>query len=475
MEVVPTESSVLGGAELTLRGTGFQEALGDNIVKVGAQWWSGIDHYCYMTEVVSTEEVKCRLPLDLNREEKAYDVIYFMSTFEEGNQNCGTDGGEVCLHTFIPESEMPQMSGEPTVELNQATGQLEMVFAGTGIMGANGASVPEDMDIFVDGVKQEVLSISDSEIRVGLDNLPGGEGRRQVDLYFPKGIPGGYESYQDGVEITPELIGLSHNIAENGIIGSIGGSELEAVVPGVGPADEGRYSLATPDGTDICDSVTIEEYGKLRCNVTAGLEIPSGTELALRVDSGSISDCQALDVTDCNFETATAGAEPSVSGITLSADGTEITFTGANFPTSGFTCEGSYAGAVASDCIIDSDGQARLVFAAGAPSFEEPGTAPLLRFVADDETIANNASGSTALANPLVINSVNGNSNLETSFAGGQTLNIAANGLAEKVALGEAVVRVCSRECEPDASLSDASNFACRVPAIATTQSNSLF
>ena len=34
-EVVPTESSVLGGAELTLRGSGFQEALVDNIVKVG--------------------------------------------------------------------------------------------------------------------------------------------------------------------------------------------------------------------------------------------------------------------------------------------------------------------------------------------------------------------------------------------------------------------------------------------------------
>ena len=39
-----------------------------------------------MTEVVSTEEIKCRLPLDLNREAKEYDVIYFMSTFEEGNQ-----------------------------------------------------------------------------------------------------------------------------------------------------------------------------------------------------------------------------------------------------------------------------------------------------------------------------------------------------------------------------------------------------
>ena len=34
-EVVPSESSVLGGAELTLRGQVFQDAIEDNIVKVG--------------------------------------------------------------------------------------------------------------------------------------------------------------------------------------------------------------------------------------------------------------------------------------------------------------------------------------------------------------------------------------------------------------------------------------------------------
>jgi hypothetical protein len=60
----------------------------ENIVKVGDRWWDGVDHYCYVTEVVSPSEVRCRLPLDYQREEIAYDVIYFASTFEEGNQNC---------------------------------------------------------------------------------------------------------------------------------------------------------------------------------------------------------------------------------------------------------------------------------------------------------------------------------------------------------------------------------------------------
>ena len=84
-DVTPAESSVLGGAELTLTGQVFQEDIDKNIVKVGAEWWSGIDHYCYLTEVVSPNQIKCRLPYDGNRETKAYDVIYFMSTYEEGN------------------------------------------------------------------------------------------------------------------------------------------------------------------------------------------------------------------------------------------------------------------------------------------------------------------------------------------------------------------------------------------------------
>jgi hypothetical protein len=92
-DVQPTESAVIGGAELTLKGGIFSEKMVENIVKVGDQWWDGVDHYCYVTEVISPSEVRCRLPLDYNREEKAYDVIYFASTYEEGVQNCG---GNVC-------------------------------------------------------------------------------------------------------------------------------------------------------------------------------------------------------------------------------------------------------------------------------------------------------------------------------------------------------------------------------------------
>lgn len=346
---------------------------------------------------------------------------------------------------------MPAVGSAPTVELNEATGKLEMVFTGDGFVTRNGASVPEDIDVFVDGVKQEVLSVSDGEIRVALDNTLGGGGSAPVELYFPKGIPDGRSNYEGGVEISPALLGLSHRIAGNGLLGSVGGSEIEAVVPGIGVEDAGRYTLVGPDGTDICASVKIEEYGKLKCNVTAGLEFDGG-DLALKlVGSSTEIACatEAADAQACSYRTAAVGDEPSISGIALSADGTEMTFTGANFPAStvgsnDYTCEGSYGGAVATGCVINNAGEAVLQFDDGAPTVETPGVAPVLRFIPTDGTIVDTASGSSLVENPLAITAVNGGSDLSSSFAGGQILNIQANGLAEKVALGEAVVRVCS-------------------------------
>ena len=68
----------------------------ETIVKVGYKWWEGIDHYCYVTRVKETE-VTCRLPLDLNREAKEYEVIAFASTYEESNCEMLNN----CMFTFL--------------------------------------------------------------------------------------------------------------------------------------------------------------------------------------------------------------------------------------------------------------------------------------------------------------------------------------------------------------------------------------
>lgn len=81
----PTTGSIFGGTLLTITGGPFiPNDLKETIVKVGYKWWEPIDHYCYV-EAVTETTVKCRLPLDMNREAKEYEVIAFASTFEESN------------------------------------------------------------------------------------------------------------------------------------------------------------------------------------------------------------------------------------------------------------------------------------------------------------------------------------------------------------------------------------------------------
>lgn len=50
-----------------------------------------------------------------------------------------------------------------------------------------------------------------------------------------------------------------------------------------------------------------------------------------------------------------------------------------------------------------------------------------------------------------------------------------APGLAEKVANGNAIVRVCKQECVYNKDDSSATAFSCAVPEIATSRSNELF
>jgi hypothetical protein len=113
-----------------------------------------------------------------------------------------------------------------------------------------------------------------------------------------------------------------------------------------------------------------------------------------------------------------------------------MTITGENFPTSGFTCKAEYAGAVTTDCTINSAGEVAITWPNGAPTYGGDGIEPKLHFVANDGTITNTASGGEKVINALNINAVNGGSNLEASFNGGSVLSFDAPGLAEKVAIG---------------------------------------
>ena len=102
--ISPVQGSIFGGTKLTISGGPFTTDLKETFVKVGTEWWDGIDNYCYL--LTATEnEVTCRLPLDLNRQAKKYEVVAFSATFEESNCQF-TDN---CLFEFIPAASLPEV------------------------------------------------------------------------------------------------------------------------------------------------------------------------------------------------------------------------------------------------------------------------------------------------------------------------------------------------------------------------------
>ena len=103
----PTSGSIFGGTAITIYGGPFTTDLEETLVKVGFKWWEPIDHYCYVFEVTE-EYVKCRLPLDLNREAEEYELIAFASTYEE--DDCLFEGNEYCMFTFIAASDLPTVT-----------------------------------------------------------------------------------------------------------------------------------------------------------------------------------------------------------------------------------------------------------------------------------------------------------------------------------------------------------------------------
>ena len=104
--ISPMSGSIFGGTVLTISGGPFSTDLSETIVKVGYKWWEGINHYCYVITVTETQ-VTCRLPLDLNRQAKEYEVIAYAATYEESN--CELDNN--CLYTFLSAASLPNVTG----------------------------------------------------------------------------------------------------------------------------------------------------------------------------------------------------------------------------------------------------------------------------------------------------------------------------------------------------------------------------
>lgn len=180
-----------------------------------------------------------------------------------------------------------------------------------------------------------------------MDSLVSGLTSSSIDLYFSIGIPNGYTELSDGITFEPKLLSLSTNT------GSQAGSIITAVVKGVGVGD--KVSLYdSVNSLDICQSATVIEYGVLEC-LTIAQEIAVAADLSIKeIDSGTVHSCAATAVENCQFSTFVSAVDQMAIESASVTSATDISFTGQLFPTSGFTCEAVFRGAVSDSCVIQS-------------------------------------------------------------------------------------------------------------------------
>ena len=111
----------------------------DNPVKIGYEYISGTDHYCYIV-TTSEYEITCRTADDSIREAGETQLIVFASTSEEAT--CNEAGG--CLYSYLPLSDLPTLSSA-TTSYDEADQVYSIVITGSGM----DAEVAEGIQIII--------------------------------------------------------------------------------------------------------------------------------------------------------------------------------------------------------------------------------------------------------------------------------------------------------------------------------------
>jgi hypothetical protein len=142
-----------------------------------------------------------------------------------------------------------------TVNFDDAENQYVLTLTGENF-NATGSS---DTEVLIDNIKQEIISASDSEVKVKIIDMLTSLSLN-TDIHLPSGHPAGTDDliYVTGIALTPRLHGISPNI------GSIGGSMIYADVRGIGIKTTDA-TLVNSANVSVCASVTIKKYGQLQC------------------------------------------------------------------------------------------------------------------------------------------------------------------------------------------------------------------
>jgi hypothetical protein len=158
---------------------------------------------------------------------------------------------------------VPTVSGIAT-SFDSTTNKWIATVTGQGIQGTSA-----NVDLFVQGVKQETLSVSSTEAKFKIIEMLD-VSSKNISFYTQDGLPKDHSTIQTaGVTLTPKLVSISPNS------GSISGTIIIANVEGVGKKTTG-LELVDSNGDSICLRLKITAYASLEC-LTVAKEIAAGS------------------------------------------------------------------------------------------------------------------------------------------------------------------------------------------------------
>jgi len=300
-----------------------------------------------------------------------------------------------------------------------------------------------------------------------------------INLFFPVGLPKGHDIIRKGISLEPKLVSISPSV------GSLGGTLVSAVVPGVGTSTTG-VDLVGADGKSICrdpKQLKITAYSKIECWTRFEALGEGAQAISVKQGEGKF-ECAANDKVNCQY-TQGSNADNSFPTIdSLAIKTNTLVMTGKGFYTKGYKVTASYSGIQATFVDIDSATQATATWIGGVPIFnkaeqDRDERANLIFQLENSNTYfkaVNTAAEVSSFTNKFTFGS--SSSGLKCSFNGGCELEMTGTSgvqtlIRDKPA--ENYISVCEQKCVYENSGSTAEKIKCKLPAVPTTYSNNNF
>jgi len=195
-----SEGSTNGGTLLTITGTNFGKVYTDNPIQISYNGGQGSTD-CFHTKTTPTE-IKCRLPTDIDKP-------------------AGTIGTVVVFNKLASEAECAIPSCKYTLKDPEATIESAITVYDSYLKahklilkGKSFGTDKENVELFIDGKKQEVISVGDVLVAFKIVDVNDYKLSNFV-VYFPEGVPKGVDVLEKaGLKLTPQFQGMTEELFE---------------------------------------------------------------------------------------------------------------------------------------------------------------------------------------------------------------------------------------------------------------------